>query len=175
MKKPKLISRKILTETPYFSIRQDKLSISGNVDGKKKKLEKDFYLLDSNDFVSVIVCNGDQILITKQYRYPINDVSVEFVAGICEDEDFEDCAKRELLEEAGLVARNLKFLGKIYPLVGKSNCCGHIFFCDDFEIVEKQMEDMEQLMGLDTQWVFVGDIKDMISSGMIKDSISISR
>ncbi len=59
--------------------------------------------------------NGD-VLLVRQYRYPIAKVTQEIPAGKRDPgETPEECGKRELLEETGAKAEKLVSLGSIYP------------------------------------------------------------
>jgi ADP-ribose pyrophosphatase YjhB (NUDIX family) len=48
-------------------------------------------------------------------------------------ETLQDCAKRELLEETGLSARTVKYLGVIRTLQDSGNFIHFAFLCDDYE------------------------------------------
>ena len=51
------------------------------------------------------------VLIIRQFRPPVNGYVVELPAGLCDrGEKFEDAARRELLEETGYSAKEMKFL-----------------------------------------------------------------
>src|SRR5699024_6951245 len=78
---------------------------------RTKMMEK----VDHPDSVSVLIINSknDSVIFVKQYRYPVNQETIEVVAGkIEEGESPESAAIREVLEETGYVVEE----GFIEPL-----------------------------------------------------------
>lgn len=62
--------------------------------------------------------NGDVMLI-DQFRYPPKKLFLEVPAGkIDKGEHPDETAKRELVEETGIVAKNLVNIGHFYPAIG---------------------------------------------------------
>jgi ADP-ribose pyrophosphatase len=65
----------------------------------------------------------NKIILTKQYRYPIEQVTIEIPAG---KKDFKDedplvCAKRELEEETGYESVYYQHIFSLHPCVGYSD------------------------------------------------------
>ncbi|MBR2453930.1 MAG: NUDIX hydrolase, partial [Clostridia bacterium] len=60
--------------------------------------------------------NGGNVILVRQYRYPMEKVTLEIPAGKLDtpDEDRLEAAKRELREETGAVAENIICLGDFY-------------------------------------------------------------
>ena len=58
-----------------------------------------------------------EVILERQYRYPFGEVLVEIPAGKLEspEEDPRKAALRELEEETGMVATDLRYLGDYYP------------------------------------------------------------
>ena len=71
----------------------------------------------------VPITDNDEILMVRQYRYALGEVTLEIPAGKLDpNETPENCALRELAEETGMTAGKIVSLGKIYTSVG---------FCDE--------------------------------------------
>lgn len=71
--------------------------------------------------------NGE-VYMVRQFRKPIESVSLEIPAGKLDyGEDPELCASRELEEETGLVAENIKHIISIHSTPGFSNEVLHMF------------------------------------------------
>lgn len=72
--------------------------------------------------------NGD-VLLVRQYRYPIGEVTLEIPAGKLDapDEDPLTCAQRELSEETGYRAAHYEKLTTIATTVGFSNERIHLY------------------------------------------------
>ena len=69
------------------------------------------------------------IILVKQYRYPVGRVTLEIPAGKLDkpDEDPIECARRELSEETGYSAEKMWKLTAIATTVGFSNEWIHIY------------------------------------------------
>lgn len=63
----------------------------------------------------------DRVVFLRQFRPVLNDYLFELPAGTRDrKETLPMCARRELVEEAGFTAKNIKLLGKIHPAPGYS-------------------------------------------------------
>ncbi|OGS46981.1 MAG: hypothetical protein A2539_09045 [Elusimicrobia bacterium RIFOXYD2_FULL_34_15] len=81
-----------------------------------KKTATREYVRQPNAAAVIPFIDEKTIILVKQYRYPIKQITYEIPAGkISENEKPIDCIKRELEEEAGYVSNNLKKLIDFYP------------------------------------------------------------
>jgi len=63
--------------------------------------------------VIVPVTDEKEVLLTRQFRPPVNGYVIEFPAGLNEKGDsLEEAARRELLEETGYSAREMIYIGE---------------------------------------------------------------
>jgi len=70
----------------------------------------------------VAITNDNKIVLVKQFRKPIEEALVEIPAGKLEiGENPKECAIRELQEETGYTADNIKLIHKFYSSAGFSN------------------------------------------------------
>ena len=75
---------------------------------------------------------GDKYIIEKQFRYPVGEAIYEIPAGkVDRDEDFEDCALREIEEECGYTVGKITHLGDIYTSPGFTDEKIAIFLCEN--------------------------------------------
>lgn len=81
-----------------------------------KLLHENIAVLLSTDAANVIpITNGNCIVLVKQYRFGIEDYTIEIPGGLCENEEDRLVAvQRELLEETGYKASDWEFLGSVY-------------------------------------------------------------
>ncbi len=87
--------------------------------------------------------NGDLVL-ERQYRYPMNSVMIEFPAGKIEPgEDRLDCAKRELLEETGYTAKHWAKAGICHPVISYSTELIEIWFAKGLSLGRPDLDDGE--------------------------------
>lgn len=71
--------------------------------------------------VAVLPLDDDMnVTLVDQFRYPYGEILTEIPAGKLDvgEESILECGKRELLEETGLVAEKMIYLGVIYPSPG---------------------------------------------------------
>lgn len=60
-----------------------------------------------------------ELILERQHRYPLGRDFIELPAGkIDPGEDTLSCARRELLEETGYVAREWRYVTTVYPCIG---------------------------------------------------------
>ncbi len=87
--------------------------------------------------------NGDLVL-ERQYRYPMCSVMIEFPAGKLEPkEDRLSCAKRELLEETGYSATHWARAGVCHPVISYSTEFIEIWFAKGLKQGETSLDEGE--------------------------------
>lgn len=90
--------------------------------------------------------NGD-IMLVRQFRYPMSKIFYEVPAGkIDPEETATTTAKRELKEEAGLECRSYDYLGHLYPGIGYSDEIIHLYIAWDIETYDQAVDDDEFLI-----------------------------
>lgn len=88
-----------------------------------------------------------RIVVLRQYRYAAGGVITEIPAGIIDpdDPDWETCARRELEEETGYRAGDLRYLGRIHTTPGFTDEIIHLFAAADLEAGQGALDDDEYL------------------------------
>ena len=92
--------------------------------------ERDFVVVHAPDWVNVIALTGDdQLVLVRQFRYGINDFSLEIPGGVMElSEDPVTAGLRELQEETGFTGPSARLLGSVHPNPAiQSNRCHFVF------------------------------------------------
>jgi ADP-ribose pyrophosphatase len=115
----------------------------------------------------VPVTFDNNILLVKQYRYPVSDITIEIPAGkLAPGENPQECAERELEEEIGAVGGKLKLLSSFYSTPGYCDEVLHLFIATDFQRSGNNLDEDEFLeivevkMGESILWIKEGKIKD---------------
>jgi len=89
--------------------------------------------------------DGD-VLLVRQFRYPVGDWLLEVPAGTLEPGELaEACAAREVAEETGYSASTLVPLGSIYPAPGYTDERIALYLARGLEVAEQGLDDDENL------------------------------
>jgi ADP-ribose pyrophosphatase len=87
-----------------------------------------------------------RLVLERQYRYPVEQVMIEFPAGKLEQgEDNLVSARRELKEETGYSAREWARAGVIHPVISYSTEFIEIWFARSLTLGERQLDTGEFL------------------------------
>ena len=82
-----------------------------------------------------------QVVLERQFRYPIGQVMIEFPAGKRDPgEDLLLCAQRELREETGYVAAEWARAGVLHPVISYSTEYIDIWFARGLTLGERQLD-----------------------------------
>jgi len=108
-----------------------------------------------------------------QYRYTLNEWSWEIpMGGSPLDEDCQQTALRELEEETGLIAANIKQIQYLHPSNSITDEQGYVFLATDLKPGKQQLEDTEQ--GLEVLKLPLSEAIEMTQDGRITDAISVA-
>lgn len=113
----------------------------------------------------------NSIVLVKQYRYPVNQITYEIPAGkIDKNETPLECITRELEEETGYKSKRLEKLLAFYPTTAFSNEIIHIFAA--FGLKEgKQNPDEDEFVSKEI--ISFKEAVEMVKKGKIMDSKTI--
>ena len=139
-------------------------------DGNKAKRE----YIDHPGAVAIVpFVNKKDIVLVRQYRYPVDKITYEIPAGKLDKNKKESliaCARRELKEETGYSAKKITKLLSFFPSSSFSNEELYIYLAQDLvpgkthpdedEFVEKIIVPFKQAI-------------DMIKAGKIKDAKTV--
>lgn len=148
-----------------FNARNDEVKLINNKIVNREVIEH------CGGACGIAINKNDEIYFVKQYRYALEEELYEIPAGKLEkNENPLDCIRREFLEEAGVKAKTINYLGEYYPSPGISNEKIFIYYTDDFESVENKLDENEFL---DVEIIKLSRVLEMIDSGIIKDMKSV--
>lgn len=137
-------------------------------DGKKAKRE----VVEHPGAVAVVpVLPDGRIILVKQYRHPVGEVTWEIPAGKLDQKEAPElCAFRELEEETGYKAKKMRKLTTFFTTPGFTNEVIHLYAAEGLEETAQNTDEDEFIDALE---VSRSDAMWMIRSGEIKDAKSI--
>lgn len=108
----KTLSRKYHFKGRIINMREDEVELCG------KRTTRE--VAEHCDGVAILPVTADgEIILVSQYRYPFGIEILEAPAGKVDgDESHLECGVRELSEETGYTADEMKYLGFVYPSPG---------------------------------------------------------
>ncbi|EQK43777.1 MULTISPECIES: NUDIX hydrolase [Paraclostridium] len=116
----------------------------------------------------VAITDDNKVLLVRQFRKAIEKVLWEIPAGKLEQgESPKDCAIRELKEETGYSANNMKLIHKFYTSSGFSNQKIYVYLATDLEKGECCLDEDEFL---ELHEVNLNDAYEMINKNDIEDA-----
>ncbi|HEY0864278.1 MAG TPA: NUDIX hydrolase [Lacunisphaera sp.] len=94
---------------------------------------QDFFVINAPDWVNVLALTPDGCLVlVRQFRYGIDDFSVEIPGGVIDlGEDPVAAGVRELREETGYVGASARLLGSVRPNPAMQNNRCHLVLVED--------------------------------------------
>jgi ADP-ribose pyrophosphatase len=126
----------------------------------------------SNCVAVVVVDEQGNVLLVRQYRYPVGKFLLEIPAGgIDPNEEPIDCVRRELQEEIGYFPQKIEELGGFYSVPGYGTEYLHCYLATDLVPSRLIAEDSE---GIEVVRVPISKITQLITSGEICDAKSIA-
>jgi ADP-ribose pyrophosphatase len=133
-------------------------------DGKHVSRE---YIKHPGAVVILPLFDDGSVLLERQFRYPLNQVFLEFPAGkIDTGEAALACAQRELREETGYTATDWRFLCTIHNAIAYSDEHLDIFLARGLTAGDAQLDDGEFL---DTFKAPLSDVLNWVKTGQITD------
>ncbi len=160
----KTVAKKYIYKGKILTLRCDDALLPN---GKPCKRE----IIEHGGGAGVLYVEEGKVLLVRQYRYAYVESLYEIPAGkIDNGEDPVRTAARELKEEAGLIAKELRLLHLAYPTPGYTNEKLYIYEATE---VEKSVAQLDEGEFLETLYIPLDEVKDMLKRGEIKDAKTI--
>jgi ADP-ribose pyrophosphatase len=162
----KTLESKSIYKGRVISLRLDSVQLDS---GKKAYRE----IVEHPGAVGIIPLKGNgDIILVKQYRKAVEEYLLELPAGKLEaGEDPGECAARELKEETGYRARNIRYVSSFYTSPGFSNEVMHVFIATGLEYEEKKPDEDEVIKIIEINHE---EALDMALNGKLRDAKTIT-
>ena len=125
------------------------------------------YIVHPGAVMVLPVFDDGRVLVERQFRYPLDQVVIEYPAGKLDPkEDSLTCARRELQEETGYSAAEYFFITRIHPVCSYSTEFIDLYLARGLTQGEQKLDEHEFLD------IFTTDLAQMfewIRSGKISD------
>jgi ADP-ribose pyrophosphatase len=137
----KMISSQLIYDGVFLKVHQDDVVLPN---GKKTKRE---FIKHPGAALVVPVFDDFETMIVEQYRHPLKTVFIEFPAGKMDPGETPlTTAKRELLEETGLISKNWELMTSIHPVIGYSDEVIHLYLARQVQQSERIPQEGEDLI-----------------------------
>lgn len=162
----KTVSSRVVYENPWIKVREDQVLRPDGQPGI-------YGVVDTRVATGVVALTpAREVYLVGQWRYPFDAYSWEIVeGGADEGEDPDHAIRRELQEEAGLVAASWRPLG---GEVWLSNCfsseVARLYVAEDLSEVPAAPDGTEELAVMK---VPLAEAVRRVTSGEIKDAMSV--
>ena len=150
-------------ENDILRLRDDAVEIEG-----EKKMQY-AYLERAEAVVIVPVTTDGEMILLKQYRYPIDEWCLEVPAGGTHDSGdaaLEEVARKELHEEVGGTAKSLTYVDYFYSASAFSDEKCHVFLAEGVELSKAPKRGASET--IEQQLVPVEKAIEMARTGAIK-------
>ena len=174
----KTIRSERIYEGAIINLRRDEVTVRCGVSQRE--------IVDHNGgAVLAAVTDEGKMVMVRQYRKPAEKVMFEAPAGkIDGSEEPLSAAVRELKEETGYTAGQVRFLTSFYPSVGYSTEVLYLYLCtelvpgetdfDENEALDIEEWDVEELFSLVMKGQ-IDDAKTIIAIMMVREEIASGR
>lgn len=158
----KTLSSQTVFKGRFLKVEQDQVLAP---DGKT--YVREYIIHPGAAMVIPLLPNGNVVMI-RQYRHAVKKIMLEFPAGKRDHgEDTLFTAQREVREETGYIAKDLKLLTSIHPVIGYSDEVIDLYLAKDLEASSQALDHGEFVEVIEIhpkelmQLIFEGKVTDV--------------
>lgn len=163
---PEIASSDIVFDGAVWDVRRERFAFG---DGE---LVREF-VAHTGAVAVLAIDDDDRMLAIRQYRHPIRERNWELPAGLLdvEGEDPLEAGKRELAEEADLVAADWEPLIQLHTTPGGSDEIIHVFRATGLSAAPEVFARDGEEADIVTRWVAVEEAVDAVLAGHARNGI----
>ena len=159
------ISSEVIADGGMLTVKRDQVRLPNGHASYRE------YVMHPGAVVIVPLLPNGNVVLEKQFRYPLHQVFIELPAGkIDMGEDILITGQRELLEETGYSASEWVKLGHQHPCIGYSDEVIHMYLASGLSAGSHQRDEDETLEVFEASFEHC---LTMIQNGQITDGKSI--
>jgi ADP-ribose pyrophosphatase len=159
------LSSEVIASGGMLTVKRDQVRLPNGHQSQRE------YVIHPGAVVVVPVLANGNILLERQFRYPLHQVFIELPAGkIDPGEQILTTGQRELLEETGFEADEWVKLGLQHPCIGYSNEVIHMYLAKGLRAGAHQRDEDEAMEVFDLS---LEACMRMILDGQITDGKTI--
>ncbi|MEE1038043.1 MAG: NUDIX hydrolase [Eubacterium sp.] len=161
----KTISSEMIYKGAILNVRRDKVEVHNGDFGYREIIEH------NGGAVAVALTDDGKVVLVKQFRKAMEKDMIELPAGkIEENEDPLSTINRELKEETGYEAKDVKLIAEFNPSVGYASETLYIYLATGLVPGEQNFDEHE---AIDVLEVPLDEAIDMVVRGEITDGKSM--
>ncbi|MBP6294115.1 MAG: NUDIX hydrolase [Hydromonas sp.] len=171
------LSSELVYTGDYLKVYRDTVSLPNGASSYRE------YLKHPGAVMIIPVFDNGDVLVERQYRYPMRKVFVEFPAGKKDAGEAPlETAQRELLEETGYTAQNYTHITDIHNALAYCDEVIHFYIAEDLhDSGQQKLDDNEfvQVMRVPLvelmNWIrqgWVPDVKTQLGAFWLQDYLS---
>lgn len=169
VRKPRTHASQTVFENEWIAVKVDTLDFGQN------HTYSYTYIAKRHNGVMVIpyFSKTNSVLMTTQYRHPVQKVALGFAGGAIEDgQTAREAAERELLEETGYQAEKFIDLGEFMPDIGIQSDIGRVLVALDPVKVAEPTQNTAEETTLPTIKT-IAEVKELVRTGQMRDGWSM--
>ncbi len=162
-----MLDQTVLFESPRITLLREK-----HIDNSSQVVHEHLSIRHPGAVVVLPINHEGRVLLVRQFRPSVRRILIEAPAGALEGiEPPEIAAQRELQEETGYAAQNLKNMGILYPTPGFCDEVQHLFFATDLIFKPLEADPDEEI---DVLPYSISELDEQIRSGALCDGKTLA-
>ena len=162
--KEKTLDSKLVFQNDFMDLYVDDILLPNN------KLATRTYIKHTGAAAVLPITKDGKLVLTKQYRYPVQKISIEIPAGKkdSKNESGLECVKREIEEETGYNSNHFVHIHNIHNCIAYSDEMIELFIAYDCVPVENRLLPDEDEF-IEPLIVSLDEVEELIQANRITD------